>query len=87
MGLFDIIYRGNVSRRFIKGIYKRSIYITQGTNENHIGSRPKVYDNILRGLYSKAKDLNGNFNGILSINKWINRETKLDIRAVFITLY
>ena len=56
--------------------------MTQGTNEDYIGSRPKVRGSILRGLYSKTKNLNGDFNGILPINRQINREVELDVRTV-----
>ena len=69
MGLFYTIYGGNISKGLVRSIYKGSIYITQGTNKNHIGLRPKVYSSILGGLYSKTKDLNGNFNSILFINR------------------
>jgi len=69
MGLLYIIYRRDISRRFVRGICKGSVCTTWGTNEDHIGSRPKVYSSILGSLYGKAKDLNGDFNGILPINR------------------
>jgi hypothetical protein len=37
----------------------------------------------LGNLYSKVRNLSSYINSILSIDRWINRETKLDIRAVF----
>ena len=80
------MHRKNVSRRLIGGIYEGSICMTQGTSEDHIGLRPKVCGSILGGLYSKTKDLNSNFNSILSINKQINRKTEPDVRTVFTTL-
>jgi len=69
MGLFYTIYQRNVSRRFVKGIYKGSVCITWGTSENHIGLRSKVCGSILESLYSKTKDLNSDFNNILPINR------------------
>ena len=69
MGIFYIIYKRNVNRGLIKGIYKGSIYIIQSTNKNHIGSGPKVHSSILKGLYSKTKNLNNDFNNILPINR------------------
>jgi len=87
VGLFYIIYKKNVSRGFIRGICKGNVYITQSTSENHIRSRPKVCNSILGSLYGKAKNLNGDFNGISPINGQINKKTKLNIRTVFITLY
>ena len=69
MGLFYTIYKRDVSKGLIKGIYKGNICITQGTNKNHIGLRLKVYSSILGSLYSKTKDPNGNFNSILPINR------------------
>jgi len=57
-----------------------------GINENHIRSRFKVCGSILGSLYSKAKNLNGDFNGILPIDRWINKKTELDIRTVFMIL-
>ncbi len=58
----------------------------QGTNKDHIGLRPKVYNSILENLYSKIKNPNGDFNSILPINGWINKKTELDIRAVPMSL-
>ena len=86
MGLFHIIYRKNVSRGLIKDIYKGSIYITWGTRKDYIRSRPKVHGSILGSLYSKTKNPNGNFNNILPTNRQINKETKLDIKTVLISL-
>ena len=86
MGIFYIIYRRNVSRGFIRGIYKGSIYAIRGTSENYIRLRPKVRSNILGSLYSKAKNPNSNFNGILPIDRWINKKTKPDVRTVFMPL-
>ncbi len=63
------MYRKDISRRFVRGIYKGSVYTTQGTSEDYIGLRPKVHGSILGSLYGKAKNLNGNFNGILPIDK------------------
>ena len=69
MGLFYIMYKRDVSRRFVRGIYKGSVCMTWGTSENHIGLRPKVCGSILGGLYSKTKNLNDDFNGISPINR------------------
>src|SRR6266568_3185228 len=80
------MYKRNVSRRSIRGICKGSICITWSTNKNHIGLRPKVCGSILGGLYGKTRDLNSDFNSILPINKWTNRKTELDVRAVSIIL-
>ncbi len=87
MGLLYTIYKGNISRRFIRGIYKGSICTTWGTNENHIGLRFKVHSSILGSLYSKTKDLNGDFNGISPIDRRINKETEPDARTIPITLH
>ena len=59
----------------------------QGTSEDHIRLRLEIYSNILGDLYSKVKNLNGNFNGILPIDRQVNKETKPDVRVVFMTLY
>src|SRR6266702_8398568 len=80
------MYRENVSKGLVGGIYKGSIYMTQGTSEDHIRSRPKVCSSILGSIYSETKNLNSDFNSILSINRRTNGETKLDIRIVFTTL-
>ena len=56
--------------------------MTWGTNENHIGSRPKVRDGILGNVYSEIRNLNGDFNSILPINRWTNRMVELDIGTV-----
>ena len=87
MGLLYIIYQRNVSRRFVKGIYKGSICIVWGINESYIRSRPKVYGNILGSFYSKTKNPNSDFNGILFIDKWINKKTEPDIKIIFMSLY
>jgi len=86
VGILYIIYRGNISKGFIRSIYKGSIYMTWSTSKDHIGSRPKVYGSILGSLYSKTKDLNSNFNSILPTNRWTNKETEPDVKTVFTTL-
>ena len=63
------MYRRDVSKGLIGGICEKNVCTTWGTNEDHIGLRPKVYNSILENLYSKTKDLNGDFNSILPINK------------------
>src|SRR6266702_2839195 len=86
MGLFHTRYKRNVSKGRIGGICEGSVYITQSTNEDHIGSRPKVHNNILGSLYSKTRNPNGDFNGISPINRWANKETKPDVKTVLTTL-
>ncbi len=81
------MYKRNVSRGLIKDICEGSICMTWGTSENHIGLRSKVYGSILGDLYSKTGNLNSDFNGILPIDRRVNKETKPDVRAVFMTLY
>ena len=68
MGIFYIIYQGNISRGFVKGIYKGSVCMIWGTNKDYIRLISKVYNSILGGLYSKTKNPNGDFNGISPIN-------------------
>ena len=80
------MYRRNVNKGFIRGIYKGSIYITWGTSKNHIGLRLKVCGSILKSFYSKIRNLNGDFNGILFIDKQANRKVKLDAKAVSMSL-
>ncbi len=60
--------------------------MTQGTKKNHIRSRLQVCNSILEGFYSKVKDLNNDFNGILFIDKQANRKVKLDAKAVSMSL-
>ena len=40
MGLFYIMYKGNVSRRLVRSLYKGSVYITWGTSKGYIRLRP-----------------------------------------------
>ena len=86
MGLLYIIYRRDVSRRFVRGIYKGSVCIIWSTSKNYIGLRPEVCSSILGSLYSKTGNLNGDFDGILFINRWINGMIELDVRIVFMSL-
>ena len=81
------MYRGDVNRGLVRGLCKKNVCMTQGINEDYIGLKPKVYSSILKNLYSKTKNLNGNFNSILSINRQVNKETELDIKTVPITLH
>ena len=81
------MYRRNVSKGLIGGIYKRSVYIIWGTSKDYIKLRPKVRGNILGSLYGKTRNPNSNFNGISPINGQTNGETELNIRTVFITLH
>ena len=69
MGLFYTIHGRDISKGLIKGIYKGSICITWGANENHIRSRPKICGSILGSLYNKTRDLNSDFNSILPIDR------------------
>ena len=80
------MYRRDVSRESIGSICEGSVCTTWGTSENHIRLRPKVCSSILGSLYSKTRNPNSDFNGILSINRWTNKETKPDIKTVFMTL-
>ena len=80
------MHRGNISKGFVKGIYKGSIYTIWGTSKDHIGLRPEVRSSILGSLYSKTKDPNGDFNGISPTNKWTNKETEPDVKTVFTSL-
>ena len=61
--------------------------MTWGTNEDYIGLRFKICSSILGGLYSKTRNLNSNLNGILPIDRQLDRKTELDIRIVSIILY
>ncbi len=76
------MYKRDVSRRFIRGIYKGSICTTQGTSKDYIRSRPKVCGNILGNLYGKARNPNGDFNSILPIDRQTNGETEPDVKIV-----
>ncbi len=87
MGILYIIYRGDVSRRFVKDLCQRSVCKTWSISENYIGLRPEICIGILGVLYSKTKNTNSNINNILSIDRWINKTIELDVRAVFILLY
>jgi len=69
VGLLYTVYKGNISRKSIKGIYKGSIYMTQSTNKDYIRSRPKVHGSILGGLYSKTRNPNSNFNSVPPTNR------------------
>ena len=60
--------------------------MTWGTSKDHIGLRPKVRGSILGSLYSKTRNPNGDFNGILPINRQINKIIEPDIGAVFMAL-
>ena len=87
MGLFYTIYRRDISKGLIRGIYKGSVYIIWGTSKDYIGSRFKVRGSILGSLYSKTKNPNSDFNGISPTNRWTNKETKPDVRTVSMTLH
>ena len=82
MGILYIIYRRDVSKGFVKDVYEGSIYTTWGTNKDYIGLRPEVCNSILGNIHSKTRDLNGDFNSILFVNRQTNKETKLDIKII-----
>ena len=50
--------------------------------KDYIRQRYKIYYSILKSLYSKMGNLSSNINSILPINRWTNREVKLNIRIV-----
>ena len=60
--------------------------MTWGISENHIRLKPKVCGSILGSLYNKTRDLNGDFNSISPIDRWINKETELDVKTIPMTL-
>ena len=80
------MYKRDVNRRFVRGIYEESICMTWGTNEDYIGLKPKVCGSILGSLYSKIRNLNNNFNGISPTDRQINKKIKLDVGTVFMIL-
>ena len=86
MGILYIIYRRDVSGGLIGDLCQGGICKIQGTNENHIGLRPKVYSSILGSLYSKTRNLDGDFNSLLLIDGWTNKEAKPNVKTVFIIL-
>ena len=82
MRILYYIYKRDFSRRYNTDLYKRSIYKTWSINKNYIKWRYKIYYSILKSLYSRTGNLSGNINSILSINRWINKESKLDIGTI-----
>ena len=86
MGILYTMYKRDISKGLVKDICKKSIYTTQGISKDYIGLKSKVYSSILGSLYSKVENLNSNFNGILPIDKQTNKETKLDVKIIFIAL-
>ena len=80
------MYRKDVSKGPVGNICERNVCTTRGTSENYIGLRPKVRGSILGGLYSKTREPNSDFNGILFINRQTDGETELDIKIILITL-
>jgi len=57
------------------------------TRQNYIGQRPEIYSSILGNLFSRTKNLNSNINSILSVDRWSDKETELNIGIVSMTLY
>ena len=80
------MHKNNVSKGFIKGLYKGNICKTQNTNENHIKPKPKICISILGNIYNKTKNISNNVNNILLINEWTNKTVELDIKTVFTIL-
>jgi len=67
-------------------LYQRSVFMTWITRKNYIGQRPEICGSILGNFFSRARNLNSNVNSILPKDKWSDKETKLNIGIIFITL-
>ena len=87
MGILYCLYKKNFSKRSSLNLYKKSVHKIQNTKQDYIGQRHEIYINILASLYSKIRGQDSGINRILPANKQLNKEIKLDTRAVFKTLY
>jgi hypothetical protein len=87
MGILYIIYKRDVSKRFIKNLCERNVRKTWSTNQDHIGLRLEIRVSILRNVYSKTKNMSSNVNNISLANKWTDKMVKQDIKAVPMLLY
>ena len=56
-------------------------------SKDRVRLRPKVYIRVLGNLYSSIRDLYSYVNSLLSIDRQINREVKLDTGIVSKILY
>jgi len=43
----------------------------------------KIYNSILKDIFSEIRGSYSNINSVLLINRWLNCETKLNIKIVF----
>jgi hypothetical protein len=71
VGILYTIFREYNVRRTFKDLYKRN----------------KVCIKVLGNLYSRIRNLSSYINSILFTDGWINKKTKLNIRAVSKALY
>ena len=53
----------------------------------YIRQRSKIYNSILKSILSRIRSPRSNINGILFIDRQINKKTKLDIKTVFKIVY
>ena len=86
--IFIVINKFTKQGYFI--IYTKEILaedIAQIYIKDYIRQRYQIYCSILGSLYSRIRNLSSNINSILPTNRWINKEVKLDIRAVLQVLY
>ena len=82
MGILYCIYKRDFSRKYSANLYKGSVYKIWSTSKDYIKQRHEIYYNILKSFYSRTGNLSSNIDSILPINRYINREVKLDIRTV-----
>jgi hypothetical protein len=64
-----------LSRIYIKEVFLRHKVLTKIISNRDI--------KVLKNLYSRIRNLNSYINSILSIDRQINRKTKLDTKTVF----
>ena len=81
------MYKRNLSRGCYQNLYKKSVYKTWSTKQNYIRQRSKIYNSLLESIFSGIRGLRSNINSMLSIDRQIDKNIKLDTRIVFKALY
>ena len=87
MGILYRLYKRDFSKRSSSDLYKRSVCKIWNTKQDYIRQRYKIYISILVSLYSKIKGQNSGINRILPVNRQLDREIKLNTKAVSKILY
>ena len=85
---YFIIYIKEILVKDVAKIYIKEVFLKYRLfKKNYIKQRYKIYINILASLYSQIRSQDSSVNSLLSTDRQINKEVKLNIGIILQILY